>query len=163
MGFFNLTWKTQINRIMPPVMRGVNTIDFVGALVEGLQFNSIEYSDFEDELRTRARYNGKKLVLQAALNEIFGIIAAPFIIIAWRRGIASPTYFHPIVNDNTAYFFPLSDLTTAFFHAESDAGTGKDFTVEIPSGIHTTELEQKVNAEVIAYKIAGVSFDIIIV
>lgn len=159
------TWRKELIKMLPPVMRGESIIDFLSSLVEPVQTLTDETAVFEVNTRTRLRYNGKVMVLQAALNEIHGITAAPFIRIETNRdpqGIPSFIYDE---SDGvpTMFFFDEGDAGPPAYLLPNpeDANIIPDFRVLIPSGIWTQDLEDTIRADVQLYKIAGQLFEII--
>lgn len=136
--------------------------DFLAALVEPLQTRGDEFFDFETNEKKRAVWNGRKMVLQAALNDIFGITSAPFILVTWNRDISSNTFFFEPSENSPVYFSEVSEDSPIFFFEPGElATTDYDFTVEIPTGIHTAELERRVIASTKLYKLAGPNFNVI--
>lgn len=76
---------------------------FLYSLLEPLQTLTDELKTFETGEKKRARWNGQKMVLQAALNDIFGVTSAPFILV--ETIIPPYTYFFEPAENNPVYFF----------------------------------------------------------
>jgi hypothetical protein len=134
-------------------------VKFITALLEPLQTLSTGMKTFETEQLKRAKWNGQKIVLQAALNDLFGITMAPFILIEtnqspgqntyfYEESESVPVYFHEEIEGDPVYFFESSELPVIDY----------DFKVLIPVGIWTTELERRVKASTYLYKLAGPKF-----
>jgi hypothetical protein len=138
---------------------GTGLKDFLSSLVKPLQTNTDSLDDFETEYKKRAKFNGQKIVLQAALNNIFGVLSAPFIIIETNPDIGFNTYFYESSELSPLYFYESSETDPVYFFESSELNTEDfDFKVLIPSGIHTAELERRVRAETNLYKLAGTRF-----
>lgn len=139
---------------------GTGIKDFLAALVKPIQTSSDNMQDFEAEYSKRARFNGQKVVLEAALNDIFGVTSAPFIYIETNQDIGSSLYFFEPAEGSPVYFSEPSEVDPVYFFEPGDSTSDYDFTVFIPTGIHTAELERRVRAEVNLYKVAAATFDI---
>lgn len=136
---------------------GSDLKDFLAALVKPLQTASDSLDDFETEYRKRARFNGQKIILQEALNDIFGVTG---IYIEHNQDIGENLYFYEEAELSPVYFYEESENDPVYFFEPSEVTMDYDFTVFIPTGIHTAELERRVRAEVNLYKIAGTTFNI---
>jgi hypothetical protein len=140
---------------------GTGIKDFLAALVKPLQTNTDLLDDFEAQETKRATWNGQKIVLEAALNDLFGITVAPFIYIEMNRSVATNTYFYQPSEFIPVYFSQPSENDPVYLSQESElSAVDYDFTVFIPVGIHTAELERRVRAETNLYKVVGPNFDI---
>lgn len=132
--------------------------DFISALLQGLQFNSNSLDVLYSDLLIRSRYNGQKMVMQKALNEIFGLAVNTIYIVTGRNPNATiffyepaelvPTYFYEVSENNPEYFSEPGEIT----------GSGFDFVVLIPVGIWTAELDRRVRSEVVKIKLIGKTF-----
>jgi len=140
---------------------GTGVKDFLASLVKPLQTNSSAMDSFDTEYRKRAKFNGQKIVLQEALNDIFGVTSAPYIYIEVTRDIGENLFFFETSESQPVYFSETSEDDPVYFYEDSELPEGNyDFIVYIPSGIHTAELERRVRAEVNIYKVAGTRFTI---
>lgn len=140
---------------------GTGVKDFLSALVKPLQTNTDSLSDFETEYGKRSRFNGQKIVLQAALNDIFGITNAPYIYIENTTSIGEILYFYEDSETQPVYFSEDSEDDDVLVYEDSELpASNYDFIVYIPSGIYTAELERRVRAEVNLYKVIGTRFTI---
>ena len=130
--------------------------DFIAALMEPMQTRTDDLKNFETEQTKRAKFNGQKIVLQAALNDLFGITSAPFIIVETNRNIGSNLYFYEPSEDQPVYFAEPSENDPIYFFEPGELTvTDYDFIVHIPSGIWTAELERRIKAQTMIYKLAG--------
>ena len=159
------TWKEEVDKMLPPVLRGSSIINFLASLVSPIQTATDYYIPYQDDINVRLKYNGQIMVLAASLNEIFGVTSAPFIRIETNTDAAGiPAFFY---NDTegipTSFFYNSSEgIDTTFFIPDPNQNNQiPSFRVLIPSGIYTTDLEEKVRAETQLYKIAGKLFEII--
>ena len=139
------------------ITEGVGQVrKFIASLLAPLQEKTDETKTFEEEQLRRARYNGQKIVLQAALNEIFGITSLPYIIVETNRGIGGNTYFYEPAEATPVYFSEPSESEPVYFFEPGElVAEDYDMRVLIPSGIWTAELERQVRAETLTYKIGG--------
>lgn len=138
---------------------GTQLKDFLAALVKPLQTNTDALLTFETQVTKEAHWNGRKIVLQAALNDLFGITSAPFIYIEWNREISTNTYFYRRSENTPVYFNRKSENDpVVFFRRSETVAVDYDFIVWIPSGIFTSEVERRIRAYTNIYKLAGPSF-----
>lgn len=143
------------------VKNGTGIKDFLSSCVEPLQTKTDELSTFETQIRKEARWNGQKMILQAALNDIFGIVIAPFIIIEMNQSIATNTWFFQPSELIAVYFSQPTENDPVYLNQSSELSSSDyDFTVYIPVGIYTAEVERRVRALTTLYKIVGPSFNI---
>jgi hypothetical protein len=158
------TWRDEVIKMLPPIMRGESVIDWLASLVSPVQTGTDNINDFEVQIRRRLKYNGQIMVLQAALDEIFGDGSPPFIRIETNRDPAAiPAFFYDETDGiPTAFFFDELDVgpTTFITPNTGDNNLIPTFRVLIPIAIHTPELEESVRVEVQLYKIAGKLFEI---
>jgi hypothetical protein len=158
------SWRDEVTKMLPPSVRMANMIDWFASLVSPIQTGSDNIDLFEIDIRRRMKYNGQIMVLQASLNEIFGITVAPFIRVETNLDAAAiPAFFYNEPEGiPTSYFYNASEIPdTTFFSPDPDLNTIPSFRVLIPSGIYTTTLEENVRTETQLYKIAGKLFTII--
>ncbi len=162
MGLFGTDWRKQVERLLPSFKRGASTIDFLTALCAPLFTNGATWDTFDTDIRKRARFNGQKMVLQAALNDIFGVISAPFILVETQHSVVVNVYVYNEGEGLTKYSYNESETTPPIFtFNESELPDSYDFLVKIPAGIHTAELERRVREETRTYKLAGKTFNVI--
>ena len=132
---------------------------FLTSLLEPLQTVTDGMLAFETQEVKRSKWNGQKILLQAALNDLFGITVAPFIYIETNQDPARNTYFYEASELVAVYFSEESEDAPIFLFESSELPAADyDFTVFIPSGIHTAELERQVIAYTNLYKLAGPNF-----
>lgn len=138
---------------------GTQVKDFLAALTVGLQTNGSIMKTFETEQVKRSTWNGRKMVLQAALNDIFGITSSPWILIETNESIGNNTYFFEPAELSPVYFSEPSEIDPVYFFEPSElTSVDYDFKILIPSGIDTVELERQVTAQANLYKLAGTRF-----
>lgn len=132
---------------------------FVVSLLEPLQTMTNGMKAFEAQEVKRAQWNGRKMVLQAALNDIFSIEVAPFILIETNQDLGTNLYFYEPSESIPVYFSEPSEIDPVYFFEPSEvSATDYDFKVLIPIGIWTVELERQVRAQTMLYKLAGPKF-----
>jgi hypothetical protein len=138
---------------------GTQIKDFLAALTKGLQTNGALMKTFETQQTKRATWNGRKMVLQAALNDLFGIAAAPFILVESNQSIVTNTFFYEDSELSPVYFSESIENDPVFFFENTETTPiDYDFKILIPSGIDTVELERQVRAQTNLYKLVGPSF-----
>lgn len=138
---------------------GSSFLKFVISLLEPLQTMTDGMKTFETQELKRAKWNGQKIVLQAALNDLFGITTAPFILIETNQDLGQNTYFYEDTELVPVYFFEASENDPVYFFEDSETTPEDyDFKVLIPVGIWTIELERQVRAQTTLYKLAGPKF-----
>lgn len=159
MSLFNISWRTQVNNLLPRDMRISNFIDYITSLLEPLKTKAAEWFSFDVEVRKRAKFNAQIVVLSAALNELYGITVSPFILIDTLRGIGSTTYFYNSSEGfNPTYLYNITENETVYIYNSSEILEDYEFIVSIPAGVHTPELERQIINEVNTYKLAGTRF-----
>lgn len=161
MSLFSTNWRIQITRLLPARKRSTSVIDWLTALSEPVETKSTEMAAFDAEIRKRALWNGQIVVLQAALNNIFGVVSAPFILVETRISLAGIQYtYNSAEGLNPWYVYNETEgnYDTAYFFNNAELDDGNDFVVRIPAGIYTAELDRRIKAEVRTYKLAGKSF-----
>jgi hypothetical protein len=138
---------------------GTSLKEFLAALLFPLQSLTTSMDAFDTLMKKSAKFNGQKMVLQAALNDLFSITVDPKILIENNSA-----------DSNGTFFFNNSELTKQFFFntAESDPFyilnsaeavlVTYDFKVLIPVTLHTAELERRVKSETELLKLAGTRF-----
>lgn len=138
---------------------GTQLKDFLAALTVGLQTNGALMKTFETEQLKRSKWNGRKMVLQAALNDIFGITMAPFILVETNQSLGTNTFFYRDSELSPVFFSRTTENDPVFFYRSSElVPVDYDFIVHIPSGIDTVELERQIKAQTNLYKLAGPKF-----
>lgn len=162
MSLFTTDWRVQITRLLPSFKRGTSIIDWLTSLVAALFTKGTEWDTYDTEIRKRARFNGQKMVLQAALNDIFGVTSAPFILVESQHSIVVNVFIFNEAEGLHRYSYNEGEFTPPLYiFNESETPDAFDFLVKIPSGIHTAELERRVTEETRTYKLAGKTFDVI--
>lgn len=161
MGFFQTNWRTQITKLLPPEMRSVSIIDYLTSLLWGLQTQMTANASWEEEVRRRALYNGRKMVLQDALNTIFSQ-PANTIIVETSQSVAVALFLYNESEGIDVFSFNESESNPPIYlYNEAELTDGFNFLVKVPVGILTAELERQIRAEVDKYKVAGKTYDVI--
>jgi len=159
MSLFNISWRTQVNNLLIKDQRIANLIDYIESLLEPLKTKSAEWFSFDVEIRKRVKFNGQIVVMAAALNEIFGVTIAPFIIVETITGAGTTTFiFNSTEGFNPTFIHNISENTPTYIYNSSEIVDTHDFVVSIPASVHTPELERQVINEVTIIKLAGKRF-----
>ncbi len=161
MGLFQTTWRTQVEKLLPPEMRSVSVIDFITSLVHPLQVDIDREADFDEDIRLRAKFNARKMILQEALNTLFPL-SAP-IYIETQTSFANNVFLY---NEAEAipplYSYNESEGQQPLFVFNDTEDVDEfDFLVYVPVADYTSELDRRISAEVTIYKLAGKTFDIV--
>jgi len=136
-------------------------IDWCHSLIWSLQVVMASNASWEEEIRRRALYNGGKMVLQDALNTIFGLTPNE-IIVETQSEVAYKTFTYNESENIPIYSYNESESSPPIYlFNDSEAVDDFDFLVLVPVGIYTAELDRRIRAEVNLYKTAGKSFDVI--
>lgn len=163
MSLFNANWRTQVTNLLPSFLRSVSLIDYITALIEPVATKSTTFEAFDNDVNDRARFNGQIVILRAALNKLFGVTSAPLIDIETVENYATIGFIYNEAEDADTIFIYNSIETTPMLFVYNDLEIGDmfAFTVKIPTGIHTAELERRIRSEVQLYKASGLTFNII--
>lgn len=163
MSLFTTVWRVQVTKLLPPQLRSQSLTDWITSLVQPLQVVISANVPYEEETRRRAMYNGQKIVLQDALNVIFGQAPNTIYILTNQDPVVLEYIYNEAEAPLVTYTFNEPEVDDPFFvynEAEAGGGGSYDFIVYVPVGIFTTELERRIKAEVNAYKLAGKTFTI---
>lgn len=162
MGLFQTTWRTQVEKLLPPELRSGSVIDFLTSLVHPLQVTMDANEAFDFDIRLRAKFNGRKMILQAALNTIFAQPANTIIVETQFANIAYNNYIYNESEGITIFTYGEAESSnTMYTFNESEPISTFDFLVKVPIGIYTAELDRRIRAEVKLYKLAGKTFDVV--
>jgi hypothetical protein len=160
---WNIIFKVQAIQLLAPIYRSVSLSALVQSLVHPMDDLVPDAKDKFVYQRNRARFTGQKIVMQAALNFLNNITAAPFILVTTVRTQNDTIYLYDESNATQSFIYDETDLNITYFRDESESfapGTF-DFIVWIPAVRYTAELEEKVKAEVENMKLPGKKFNII--
>jgi hypothetical protein len=156
MGLFNITWRTQVTRLLPSFKRIENFIDFLTSLVKPLDTKATEWVTIDADFRKRAKFNGQHLVLAEGLNNIFGVTGIRVETVS-SVGIINYTYNDSEGVDPWYVYNNTENQIFNYFYNSSEI-VDHDFVVLIPVGIYTAELDRRITEEVKTYKLAGKTF-----
>ena len=162
MSLFSVSFRKQIKDFLAPVLRGEYLIDLFYYHLKPLQTAINTNVDFEEEQERRAKYNGQKIVLQTALNEIMSVTSAPFILVETRQsflGIA-PVFYNVFEPSITAVIGNVGENTIAVLNNSEETAYIEDVVVKIPVSLSTTNFDANVKAEFLKYKVTGVTYRI---
>lgn len=160
MSLFSVSFRKQVKDFLAPILRGETTIDFLYSLMKPLQTAINDNVSFEEETERRAKYNGRKIIIQTALNEIMGVTISPFILVETRQiflGIA-PVIYNEGEIGITAVIGNEVENTMIIINNSEETAFSEDVVVKIPIGLSTTDFDTNVEAEFLRYKVAGVTY-----
>lgn len=163
MSLFSTNWRTQVTKLLPSLLRSTSLIDYITALISTVQTRSNEFASFDIDSRKRAKFNSQIIVLRAALNDIFGVTASPFILVQPVLSAGANSFVYNLAEAQPKYVYNAAEGETPgyIFNDGELQGSSFNFTVLIPSTIYTAELERQVRNEVEIYRLAGMTFNII--
>lgn len=159
MSFLDIDFREQVKMLLPPIMRSETLIDFLSSLTAPLTSLASDTKPYYDEQLLIAQTTSQKMVMQQALNDLFGITASPFIYIVFNRDIEVTSFVFPEGEGIVLYVWPDGDdlVTYVLTEAEAAALTGVNFTVYIPNALGT-EGEDRIIEIVNNLKVPGTKF-----
>lgn len=138
---------------------GTGLKDFISGLAQPLQYQSGIMDSFYIDLLARSQYNGQKMVMQKALNEIFATgYGAHEIIVQLNNSLTDYLYFFEASETSPEYFFESAEATPVYFFEPSETPPAASFTIKIPVADYTAELDRRIKAEVNGMKLTGKTF-----
>jgi len=143
---------------MPPIVRSTSLIDFIDSLIEAVDVRSNEFQTLDTDSKKRARFSPQLIVFRAALNDLFSVTSAPFILVETTDEIQRQFMYNEA--ENTPLYVYNDDVNYLYNGAEITTTSNRLFTVSIPTSIHTAELERQVRNEADKIKLAGTNYDI---
>lgn len=160
MSLFTTSLRQKIIEFLPPVLRGVSFVDYLYSLMKPLQTSLNDNVTFEEEWERRAKYNGRKIILQTALNEIMSVTIAPFILVETRLTFLdiAPVIYNFTEPDLTAVIGNESENTIIIINLSEEDTNSEQLIIKIPVGLSTTTFDENVEAEVLKYKVSGVTY-----
>lgn len=159
MSLFGSNWRTQVKNLLPHFKRSVSMIDYITSLINPVRVRSSEFETFEADIRKRSRFNGRMIVLTAALNNKFGITVDPKIQIDTNRNKGRTGFvYNSAEGIDPIYVYNEAENKPNYVFNSSEVGEDYNFTVKIPSGVYTAELDRRTKAEVKIFKLAGMKF-----
>lgn len=162
MGLFQTDWRKQVTNLTPPEKRSASFIDWLTSLVDPIQIVMDANEAWDEEVRRRARYNARKMVLQDALNTIFGQ-PANSIIVETQTSMAYNNYVYNEAEGIDLFSYNESEFGSRPIYTfnDTEAVDTYDFLVKVPVAIYTAELDRRIRAEVTQYKLSGKSFNVV--
>lgn len=148
----------QLNDIQ--LTSGTSLQDYISGCLAGLQLYTNNTDAIYSNLLVRSGYNGQKMQLQRALNEIFGQ-AANYITVVSNRIIGKPLYFYQPSESSPVYFSQPLENAPVFFFQSSESVTAVDFVVHVPAAIYTANLANQITAQVNLLKAVGPVFTVV--
>lgn len=138
---------------------GTSLKEFLAALLFPLQSLTTSMDSFDTLMKKSAKFNGQKMVLQAALNDLFSITVDPKILIENNSADANRIYFYNNAELTKQYVFNNAESNPFYFFNTAElTAQSYDFKVLIPTSLHTAELERRVKSETELIKLAGTRF-----
>jgi hypothetical protein len=162
MSLFSVSFRKQVKDFLAPVIRGEYWIDFIYYLIKPLQTAINDNVNFEEEQERRAKYNGQKMIVQTALNEIMSVTSAPFILVETRQSFLNiaPVFYNEPEPEITGVTGNESENTITTLNNSEETAFAEDVVVKIPVGLSTTSFDANVEAEFLKYKVTGVTYRI---
>jgi len=157
---FDVDYSTEVKKLSPPELRSGSLMSWFASLVNPLQtLIDTVAKPFETDVKKRAKFNAQIMVLAAALNNILAVTG---IRVVTNQSLAYNTFVFNESEGIDVYSYNESETQSPIFtFNEAEPVDAYDFTIQIPSGIYTTEVGRRIRAEVTTYKLAGKSFNIV--
>lgn len=157
MSLFQTDWNLQVVKILAPVLRVYALTIPLTDYLKGIIGGQLNYNGGLPNVW--GLWQGQKIVLQAALNSFFGL-SANTIYIGTQRSFVGNNYIYNKVENNPVYFFNKSEGKPLYIFNKAEIVTPfYPYTVFIPVGIYTAELNRRVIAFVKLYGLAGKLFN----
>lgn len=138
---------------------GTSIKEFLAALLFPLQSLTTSMDSFDALIKKTAKFNGQKMVLEAALNDLFSITTDPKIKVENAFADGDQIYFYNNPEITKQYFFNDAELDPLYLYNSAELTLQTyDFIVLIPTSLHTAELERRVQSETTLIKLAGTRF-----
>lgn len=138
---------------------GTSLKEFLAALLFPLQSLTTSMDSFDTLIKKTAKFNGQKMVLEAALNDLFSITTDPKIKVENAFADGDQIYFYNNPEITKQYFFNDAELDPLYLYNSAELTLQTyDFIVLIPTSLHTAELERRVQSETTLIKLAGTRF-----
>lgn len=138
---------------------GTSIKEFLAALLFPLQSLTTSMDSFDTLIKKTAKFNGQKMVLEAALNYLFYITTDPKIKVENAFADGDQIYFYNNPEITKQYFFNDAELDPLYLYNSAELTLQTyDFIVLIPTSLHTAELERRVQSETTLIKLAGTRF-----
>lgn len=159
MSLFDTTFRKQITEYLPPVIRGESLVDYIYSLVVPAETSLNGESAGQADLDVLLRYNGQKIVMQAALNTILGVTG---IIVETQRtfnGVAAVMYNEDEELETAQVW--QEGYETMITINESEETNNANILIKIPVGIYTADLDAEADYYVNILKATGTTHEII--
>lgn len=161
MGLFQTNWRTQVTNLLPPVLRYTSLIDFITSLVHPLQTDIDANASFDTAVRIQAKINSQVILLRYYLNYYMGVSSSPLILVVTNSSTAYRTYLYNDAESLPVYFYNELELQPNYLYNEAEPISPYDFTIQIPSGIYSSQVVNQVTALVNIFKLTGKKFNVI--
>lgn len=149
MGIYDQTYKTIINRLLPPDKRGKGIIAYLTDLLSPLQqVHDDVFVDgnlsggvvYRTDTLQKAHYNAQKIVFEKVLNKRFSVTSAPFIYIDLIRNAAQFNYFFNESEARPVYMYNEGELPDQplYMWNESEIIPNYSFIIYVPTALWTT-------------------------
>lgn len=163
MSLFNTDFGNQVLNWLPPVVRGASHVQWLYSLIWPVQTKIDSDTPFTETTLDDIRYNGQKMVMQGGINEKFGIVAVPFILIETRQtfnGLPALVLDEIEVGETSIVADQTEGVTMLIIDDTEETAFVEDFKVKIPLFYHSATFEAQVDEEVKKYKVAGTTYTI---
>lgn len=157
MGFFATDFKIQVCKILAPALRSTTVQDFLRGTTGGaLNVSAALWNTFDANIRAQASANGQKIVLQNTLNTLLSVAG---IYIVTNQSLVSYIYFYEPAEGIPDYFYEVSENDPEYFFELSEVPAIYNYTIFIPVGVYTAELNRRVIAYTKLFALAGKLFN----
>jgi hypothetical protein len=140
---------------------GTQIKDYLSSLAYPLQQKADEQETYYNTLLSFSKRNGQKMIMQRALNEIFGQ-AANYIYIIWGDRVDTSAYTFNNAEADSMWVSNSAENAPRYVIGINEPDASPiDFSVCVPNAIYTAELVRRIKYEVNRIKLAGMRFEVI--
>jgi len=151
MSVYTINWDNFVIDYLPPDKREPVTLAFLQANLEPLNtLHLATFNVFRPDIKDRAKQNGQRILMESILNDVFGVVAAPFIYIDNSGDNVTPDIFFNIAEGLPAYilFNESEAQPPAYFNNKAEVTNNRNFVVYVPTAVYAAEGEPAIRQEV---------------
>lgn len=152
-----LNWQIRnwIKQMLPPMVRGENTIAWLYSLLKPIETLYGYLVTFRLTILNKMSYNGQTIILRTLLNELYDSTLKRIFIITENDLLPDNYIYTAPENTQPLYIFTKTENTPTYIYTALEYINGFEFLVKVPTGILTAAQEIRLKATVNYYRIAG--------
>lgn len=153
---FNWSINSWVKTMIPAAIRKQSLTDYVLVLISQLISVYTDFINLRAILKKKMRFNGQVIVLENLLNDTFDNSIRRIRIIT-LEDLLRKKYIGQTIENKPLWIGQPSELYPQYIGQwiEYMNQTGFDITVEVPSGVYTTEQLLQIKKLTNTYKLAG--------